>query len=91
MHVLRALVFLHDHNFVHRDLKSANLMFTLDAQIKLIDFGLCRDVVRLFIYDFKKFKIQNLICCFFLSMFKSRCPGCTMLGSPFWMPPEMCL
>jgi len=65
MHVLRALVFLHDHNFVHRDLKSANLMFTLDAQIKLIDFGLCRDV--------------------------SRCPGCTMLGSPFWMPPEMCL
>jgi serine/threonine protein kinase len=36
---------MHAHNFVHRDLKSANLMFTVDAAVKIIDFGLCRDVV----------------------------------------------
>ena len=37
-------------------------MISAHARVKLIDFGLCRDV--------------------------SQAPGCTMIGSPFFMPPE---
>lgn len=48
--ILRALAYLHESNFVFRDLKTENVMFstnTMDAsgkitsEIKLIDFGLC--------------------------------------------------
>jgi len=61
--VLKALEFMHSRSLVHRDLKSANLMFTTLGDVKLIDFGLCRDV--------------------------SRSPGISMLGSPFFISPEM--
>jgi serine/threonine protein kinase len=44
--VLVALEFMHKRNLVHRDLKSANLMFTTAGDVKIIDFGLCRDVSR---------------------------------------------
>lgn len=61
--VLKALDFLHNNKFVHRDLKSANVMMSVDGEIKLIDFGLCADV--------------------------SEGERTQMVGSPFWMPPEM--
>ncbi len=54
---------LHRNNLAHRDLKSANVMLTIDGQVKLIDFGLCCDM--------------------------SEGEQEHMLGSPFWIPPEM--
>eukprot|EP00026_Physarum_polycephalum_P003650 Phypoly_transcript_03663.p1 GENE.Phypoly_transcript_03663~~Phypoly_transcript_03663.p1 ORF type:complete len:665 (+),score=125.19 Phypoly_transcript_03663:141-2135(+) len=44
--MLRALEYLHSHNLVHRDLKSANVMLTVEGKIKLIDFGLCVDFTQ---------------------------------------------
>jgi len=44
--ILRALEYLHSHNLVHRDLKSANVMLTVEGKIKLIDFGLCVDFTQ---------------------------------------------
>lgn len=33
--ILQGLVYLHDRNLVHRDLKSANIMMTIKGQVKL--------------------------------------------------------
>jgi len=61
--VLKAVEYLHSENLVHRDLKSGNIMLTIDGDIKLIDFGLCVDI--------------------------SHGPKTSMVGSPYWIPPEM--
>jgi len=42
--VLNALSYLHSNDLIHRDLKSLNIMMTINGGIKLIDFGLCADV-----------------------------------------------
>merc|ERR1711916_182042 len=61
--MLHGIRHLHRNELVHRDLKSANVMLTVDGQVKLIDFGLCCDL---------------------------RLGQPThMVGSPFWIPPEM--
>jgi len=61
--VLAGLSFLHSNFLAHRDLKSANIMLTVNGDVKLIDFGLCSDI--------------------------SQGEVVHMVGSPFWMPPEM--
>lgn len=43
-YMLKAILFLHENQIAHRDLKSSNVMLTLNGAVKIIDLGLCTDV-----------------------------------------------
>ena len=45
--LLSGLMSLHDRGIIHRDIDPSNIMLTLDNKIKLIDFGICKQIVNL--------------------------------------------
>lgn len=45
--VLSGVMALHDKGYIHRDIDPSNIMITIDRKIKLIDLGICKQIVSL--------------------------------------------
>ena len=42
--ILKGVKALHDKNIIHRDLKPSNILITKEKKIKIVDFGLSKDI-----------------------------------------------
>ncbi|KAI9204233.1 kinase-like domain-containing protein [Polychytrium aggregatum] len=75
MQILQGLIYLHEKNVVHCDLKAANILITKDGVVKLTDFGVSKQLAP----------IPEAIST------DASVPKNEIVGTPHWMAPEVIL
>lgn len=64
LRVVHGIAYMHEHGLYHRDLKTDNLLLSLDGAVKIGDFGYAAEIGS---------------------------DNTALLGTPYWMPPEVVL
>ena len=70
--IAEGLAHAHEHGIIHRDIKSSNVLFTEEGQLKIADFGLAKTASR---------KAAD-------SRHELETIGGRALGTPYYMSPE---
>jgi serine/threonine protein kinase len=75
--IMDGLVFMHKNRIIHRDIKSENILVSIQGVLKFADFGLARDLVQPMNAE-QAMKMQP--------------PSYTkIVVTPYYRPPENCL
>ena len=85
--MLKGLEYMHSCNIVHRDLKSANVMLAIDGSVKLSKLSLSPRSAVVFCYV-SLIPVVDFGLCLDI---KEQGEVISMVGSPYWIPPEMVL
>ncbi len=86
--VLQALDFLHRGNVIHRDIKSDNILLGMDGEVKLTDFGFCAQVKNDILRE-NSVRFKTIVFASFLQISAEQTKRTTMVGTPYWMAPEV--
>jgi serine/threonine protein kinase len=65
--LLEALQYMHDNKYVHRDIKSSNILIDHSFRVKLADFGLARSIEPPILDNLHEYVVKHHRCVFFCS------------------------
>ena len=76
--ILEGLIYLHENQVMHRDIKGANVLRDSQGNVKLGDFSAAKRIQAIKTMSGKLSPMES----------KSPTGECSVVGTPYWMAPE---